>query len=181
MKNSLLIISKLLTIASLLFVQSCDLLRGNDPKPKTELEKLPPITQGGKNTFGCLVNGKAFVVTNTSMQWAIFQQGQLEFGANDEYNDLDQSINMILGDPLEEGIEYSFIDPSLYYHSGYSLRIGDTICIYEFDNTFEGSIIFTKIDRINFTISGTFEFSTVTSTCETIRITNGRFDLQYIP
>jgi hypothetical protein len=28
--------------------------------PKTELEKLPPATQTGANTAGCLVNGKAF-------------------------------------------------------------------------------------------------------------------------
>lgn len=26
-----------------------------------ELAKLPPITQTGANTFGCLVNGKAFI------------------------------------------------------------------------------------------------------------------------
>ena len=31
----------------------------NKPQ-KTELEKLPPVTQTGANTFGCLINGKAF-------------------------------------------------------------------------------------------------------------------------
>lgn len=30
-------------------------------KPKTELEKLPPITQTGANTFGCLVNGRTWI------------------------------------------------------------------------------------------------------------------------
>ena len=29
--------------------------------PQDELSKLPPATQTGANTFGCLVNGKAFV------------------------------------------------------------------------------------------------------------------------
>ena len=28
--------------------------------PKTEIEKLPAITQEGKNTFGCLFNGVAY-------------------------------------------------------------------------------------------------------------------------
>ncbi|MEJ7914030.1 MAG: hypothetical protein WKF70_12800 [Chitinophagaceae bacterium] len=29
-------------------------------KSKSELEQLPPATQTGAETFGCLVNGKAF-------------------------------------------------------------------------------------------------------------------------
>ncbi len=41
---------------------SCELISNNEPK--TELEKLPPITQEGKNTFGYLVNGEAIVVRN---------------------------------------------------------------------------------------------------------------------
>jgi hypothetical protein len=54
-------------------------------------------------------------------------------------------------------------------------------CQYEFEDTYQGAIIFTKIDTVNFIISGTFEFSTVTENCENINITNGRFDLKYIP
>jgi hypothetical protein len=56
----------------------CRLFKSDDPEPKTELEKLPPITQEGKNTFGCLVNGTAFVVTNTSNMVTIYQGGSLE-------------------------------------------------------------------------------------------------------
>ena len=33
----------------------------NPDPPITEEEKLPPATQEGKNTFGCLVDGKAWV------------------------------------------------------------------------------------------------------------------------
>lgn len=33
-------------------------------KTVDELSKLPPITQEGKNTFGCLVNGKAWTPEN---------------------------------------------------------------------------------------------------------------------
>ena len=35
--------------------------KDDNPKPKTELEKLPPATQTGANTAGCLVNGVAFL------------------------------------------------------------------------------------------------------------------------
>jgi len=54
-------------------------------------------------------------------------------------------------------------------------------CLYDFDDTFEGYVNFSKIDKINYIVSGTFEFSTVTDDCETINITNGRFDMRYIP
>lgn len=79
------IMKKLLTKITLLIslvlgIQGCDFLKNIDPKPKTELEKLPPLTQTGKNTFGYLVNGKAIVVTNTLKITAIYQQGNLQLG-----------------------------------------------------------------------------------------------------
>ena len=52
MKNLIII---LITALALSY---CD---KDDNKPKTELEKLPPATQTGAQTFGCLIDGKAFV------------------------------------------------------------------------------------------------------------------------
>ena len=84
---------------------------------------------------------------------------------------------MVLGDPLEINQQYDltgqarfFVDPNP--------QVG---CQYNFVNTYEGSITFSKIDRVNYTISGTFEFSTVTDNCVDMKITNGRFDMRYIP
>jgi len=45
----------------------------DQPRPKTELEKLPAATQTGAYTFGCLVNGKAWVVQNSLHTVAIDQ------------------------------------------------------------------------------------------------------------
>lgn len=61
---------------------SCELISNNEPK--TELEKLPPITQEGKNTFGYLVNGEAIVVRNTMNITAIYQQDNLQLGGGGE-------------------------------------------------------------------------------------------------
>ncbi|MFH6985926.1 hypothetical protein [Marinoscillum luteum] len=156
---------------------SCDLGLGiHEP---TELEKLPPLTTSGENTFGCLVNGVAFVVTNTSQQVAIFQQGQLQFGASMDDGNLNESIYMILGDPLTENEIYYFTESR--NNSEYQGRDGSFICFYEFEDTYEGSLTFSRIDRTNFIISGTFEFSTVTADCDTVKITDGRFDMQYTP
>ena len=52
MKNLIIILITALALSS------CD---KDDDKPKTELEKLPPATQIGANTFGCLLDGQAFL------------------------------------------------------------------------------------------------------------------------
>ena len=55
-------------------------------------------------------------------------------------------------------------------------------CFYFTSSNYSGSITITKLDNINFIVSGTFEFKSISDNCEgIIDITNGRFDLQYIP
>jgi hypothetical protein len=109
------------------------------------------------------------------MQTAIYQGGGIQFGAN--------GIFMVVLDPLEIGINYQFKDVGqglarARFYVNPNPQLG---CHYEYINTYQGSVIFTKIDTINFIVSGKFEFSTITDNCENINITNGRFDLQYIP
>ena len=158
MKN--LILKTILLLFAIIFF-NCE---NNDPE-----EQLPPITQTGENTFGCLINGEPFVVRNTSKQVAIYQQGQLQFGAN--------GISIILGNPLEINTKYSLIGQASYYINP-NPQLG---CHYEFEDSYNGNVTFTKIDRTNYIISGTFEFSTKTNDCEDVQITQGRFDLKYIP
>ena len=54
---------KLKNIAWLLIIALCSIFTAckKVKEPPTELSKLPPATQTGANTFGCLVNGKAWV------------------------------------------------------------------------------------------------------------------------
>ena len=47
----------------------------------TEFEKLPPETQSGKSTFGCLVDGKAWVIEDIGDVSAFYQTGTFEVGA----------------------------------------------------------------------------------------------------
>jgi hypothetical protein len=166
MKNLLLLLITTLTLGS------CD---KDDNKPQNPISQLPPETQTGANTFGCLINGEPFVVSNTSQQTAIYQGGFLQFGA--------KGIYMIVLNPIEIGANYQFMDlglgqASAKYFIDPNPQLG---CHYDYNNTYQGNVKFTKIDTINYLISGTFEFSTVTDNCENINITNGRFDLQYIP
>jgi len=151
---------------------SCELFSGSEPK--TELEKLPPLTQEGKNTFGYLVNGEAIVVRNTMNITAIYQQDNLQLGGGVKNSDKDLDITIFPPyAPLEEFVMYDITEAAMYYNFYEG-------CYYELKNTYEGHIRFSKIDRIKYIISGTFEFKTVTVDCDTVRITDGRFDVQYI-
>jgi hypothetical protein len=59
MKSTALLLSVFLFCC--LFLTQCWFLK-KDPEP---LERLPSITQEGKNTFGCLIDGKPFLPVNT--------------------------------------------------------------------------------------------------------------------
>ena len=45
--------------------------------------------------------------------------------------------------------------------------------------SYEGSISFSKIDESNKILSGTFWFNIKTDYCDTLKITDGRFDIRY--
>lgn len=148
--------------------------------PCQGVECLPPETQSGKNTFGYLVNGTPINVTNTSKQTAIYQQGQLQFGGGIDNSTTDIGLSISLVDPISINVEYDLTNfPT--YTAQFGKTEGGVNCSYDFEDTYEGSVLFTKIDTENFIISGTFEFSTKKDGCQDIKITHGRFDLQYIP
>jgi hypothetical protein len=156
---------------------SCELLFPKT-EPKTELEKLPPITQEGKNTFGCLVNGKAFVVTNSYDQFAMYQKGILQFGADFEKEKINQNLIIWLEATLK--IEtYSLnseVSNIAYFIDGISG------CTYQSYSPTSGFLKVNYLNLTNFIISGQFEFDAVSTNClDTIRITEGRFDMQYSP
>nr|WP_315258202.1 hypothetical protein [uncultured Flavobacterium sp.] len=65
MKNLLL----LLTIA--LTLSCCD---KDDDKPKNPIDQLPPATQIGANTFGCLLDGEVFKPGLTNNSYNCFYQ-----------------------------------------------------------------------------------------------------------
>lgn len=155
----------------------------DDPQPKTELEKLPPATQEGKNTFGYLVNGKAWFTTSSVDASSDYQLGSLQLSAVVDEPKL-QSIGLSLrdedgGQVLATGI-YNLKAPTPFYPSA---RFYDPPCSYggpsNLDQILEGELTITKFDKINYIISGTFHFTVINPNCDTVRVTNGRFDLTY--
>jgi hypothetical protein len=152
----------------------------NDDNSCNGIDCLPPATQTGENTIGYLVNEEPISVTNSNKMTAIYQQGQLQFGGGIDNSETDIGLGIILSDPINVNVDYDLTNYPTYA-AQFGKREDRINCSYAFENTYQGSVTFTKIDRTNYIISGSFEFSTVTDNCETINITNGRFDMKYIP
>ncbi|MDD2984991.1 DUF6252 family protein [Flavobacterium sp.] len=158
------------------FTLSC--CNNEDDKPQNPIDQLPPATQTGANTFGCLINGEPFVVSNTSNQTAIYQGGVLQIGGGIDNSIMDKRISINISAPINLNTPY---DLTLFPNNLAIFVNNGEGCYYDYDHTTSGTLTITKFDQTNFIISGTFNFSTQTNECENINITNGRFDLQYIP
>ena len=158
-------------------------------KDKANEDQLPPATQSGANTFGCLVNGKVFVPKgydgtgrpNPHVQYDYDLNGQPYLGiiAN-IFN-----INNLLGEVL---ISFRNLTQLGFYEypTNFNFEVGWTNVIgscstVTFDTTIQtwGSGTITKLDIPNQRISGTFDFKYKTTQCDTVRITNGRFDIKF--
>jgi hypothetical protein len=166
----------------LIALTCCEGCKKDDPKPLTELEKLPAASQSGRNTFGCLINGKALIPSTSIDAGAVYQQGILQMGGKSETPS--KSLSIVVYEKNYGLLDTTSYPLNKYPDSAASARIqinNNLYCSYDYTNTYSGNLKITNLDRENYIISGTFEFSTVTTGCDTLKITNGRFDLKYIP
>jgi hypothetical protein len=157
-------------ITALAFLSCCE--------PFKVEPQLPPITMEGKNTFGCLVNGKVWLPDGSK-----FADPVIAFYDSSTLTQrwaLDiSSINV----DHDSGFLLSVIDNSILMDHEYNLN--DTItyayyrngaCVYEDSHVVEGRL---KILKINPQIvAGTFEFTSFNPSCgDTVKVTKGRFDI----
>lgn len=185
MKNKLSSLSLLLFI--LLSASTCK----KQNTLEMELAKLPPATQTGQNTFGCLVNGKAWVAQNKDcfpycdpsfkMYYDDAHAGNLLIIGILQHSK--QSINQRIGigidsTNLKNKFDFSLKPNNMGFYFMNSNLTGDYYWINSMDaNTLaSGSVVLTKYDLQAGIISGTFEFSLYKPGCDTIKVTNGRFD-----
>lgn len=177
---------KLITLALLFllfYAASCDSDDDNDT--------LPRETQDGRNTFGCLVNGKVWEkggdLSFPHPNLGAFV-GENEFGitASRFGNNIFQTISIDVAQPLKVDT-YSFNNNECI--ASFSDR--ETDCYYQTYLHYIGKLEITKFDSVKKIISGRFNFKafiynadTINSagTCDSsITITEGRFDIHYIP
>ena len=153
----------------------------DEPNSQEPIDQLPAATQEGKNTFGCLVNGEAWVTETSIDASAIYQGGFLQLGANIDRRGIDQGIGLSVYEEIIENELYE-ITKDVGMNASAIFINSSSNCDYEYTNVTEGDVLITKFTLQNpFIVSGTFAFTTALNGCDTIRVTNGRFDLNYIP
>jgi hypothetical protein len=172
----------LLFALSLLTTLSCN----NDDDNNTEnpILQLPPETQTGANTFGCLLDGEPFIPSGgINPLDAVYQfiNGGYYFSVqgnrrNSENNLLTISMG-VLNIELTQGYTYQLIENEDGNATGNFLY--STLSNYTSANN-SGELTITKLDTENQIVSGTFWFDVVHPlTGEIAEIREGRFDMQY--
>lgn len=175
----------LLAFAMLLIVSNCN--KNDDDQPTNPIDQLPPVTQTGAQTFGCLINGEPFVPpsfgSNSPSAFYQFVDGAYTLGISARTGGGTElkSINIgCLDVPLLEEINYTLLEFATgNYFAEYRIGAG---FIFDGSSNSENSgiLTITRFDQTNFIISGTFNFEAKDiNTGETIEITNGRFDMNY--
>lgn len=172
---------KLLLLILATFTLSC--CNNDDDKPIAEIDKLPPATQTGANTFGCLLDGKAFLPGNFPNATNCFYQlvdGEyyfvMAFG-NTNFN----SINIDVGVgtqnlQIQQNVQYDLFE--LNNNNAYGGYNFGTINNYT-SHTHTGKLTITKLDEVNHIVSGTFWFDVLDNNGVVHQIREGRFDAQY--
>lgn len=159
------------------------------------VDQLPPETQTGANTFGCLVNGKVFLPKGPSLSPILTCYYQyiyypspvgyvFQVAANNKSDKFFfQSIN-IGSDSLKliEGKAYNLEESIRGGSRGNYVKAKTDNTSY--DNYFtyspsSGQFVVTKFDEINQIASGTFWFNAIDSNGDRVHITDGRFDMQF--
>ncbi len=154
-------------------------------QPQTEEEKLPPATQEGKKTFGCLVDGKAWIAKGSGLIDPAVDVsynvvlGEIYIYAQKFFKEFPhrQYIGLTLSD-VKSPKEYELLPVINTWTDG--MRDCSAGFNDDFISISGGRIVLSKVDTSSRIISGTFEFSAYGESClDTVHITQGRFDLNY--
>ena len=162
-------------------------------KKVDQLSLLPAATQTGANTFGCLINGMAFTPRRDpdpfhSASPALAASYKYDYGkkayaftiGTSHYTNSNNIKTIgIVTDSLKihegETLLLSKVSTPGFASAGYLFNTSD----YDTNDNATGQLTITHLDTVRQIISGTFNFKAVGRAGDTVRITNGRFDVHY--
>ncbi|MDR2206325.1 MAG: hypothetical protein LBE36_09270 [Flavobacteriaceae bacterium] len=183
MKNLLIILSTLLLLG-------CK----DDDENSSNPAQLPPATQTGKNTAGCLVNGKVLLPRGQAID------GPPILTSHYQYLDGGYHFGLGINDNITKGFPGIFIGShNISFEEGHTYQFSEnlwddtqifsTASYVNFDvghfltkGDYTGELKITHLDTINYIISGTFWFDAVDDISgKKVEVREGRFDLHYAP
>jgi len=172
-------------LSLLLLLVSCKKEKEKDP-----LSQLPPETQTGANTFGCLINGEIFKPGGAQLSGGSLQCN---------YQFVDKAYYFVLigryrmkrvgnsvglyADSLQiqKGQKYILKSRTMGNSSGTILLDKDlTYDRFVTDgSSYTGELWIKHFDTVGQIASGTFWFDAVSETGEVVQVREGRFDMGY--
>jgi hypothetical protein len=175
--------SSALLLAALLGLSQC---RQHDPAPQppaSPLDQLPPATQTGQGTFGCLVNGQAWTPAGSPLGGPLFttqyynQQLTISASRSTTVNGIrvDQGIEINVNKVQLPGI-IMLSDSTKNFVNVVDLM---TKCTYYTGKDHPGTLEITRLDLAARIVSGRFAFALETPGCGKVTVTDGRFDSRF--
>lgn len=166
-------------------------------KPVNPIDQLPPETQTGANTFGCLVNGEAFKpggaqLSGGSLQCNYQNLGDVPNGGyyfvligryRNNSNGSGSSVGLYTDSlRIYEGIKLNLYNRAKDKSSSSYSFYTSSIPLQSFEtggSLYTGELFIKKLDTINQIVSGTFWFDAVNANGQKVQIREGRFDVRY--
>lgn len=163
-----------------------------------EIDKLPPATQIGADTFGCLIDGKVFIPkskgfmdgSNLQCQYQYLEQNNqppcnyFALGAGDSKSYPDQIYGIALSAQcMDLGVgNYELTNyQELFSLAGRFSIIGfNGIEEYYTNSIHKGELNITRFDLEKQIMSGTFWFDAVNQDGKKVEVRDGRFDVHFI-
>lgn len=164
---------------ALLLLTQCSSCKYEDPTPT-----LPAETQRGAYTFGCLVNGKPFVASGINFVGGDWQGvNRLTIGADTRNQKEDFNFILLVTGLLNSNTVYTLQPQNTGYPAtsatGFSAFCSTEQCDYEGTRIKTGSLTLTKFDGVARIAAGRFAFTLYEPGCDTLRVTDGRFDVRF--
>ena len=169
----------------LLITTSCS----KDKDCDNPIDCLPPITQTGANTAGCLVNGKVLIPDGRGLNTGSVLKAQYTYSGE---GDDDFVFGLSISDLTSGGSKMMLIrirNKILVEGEIYELKSEGSNSIGSYNNGYIGSyvttddhrgeLVISHIDPASRTVSGTFWFDAADNDGEVVEVRNGRFDVFY--
>jgi hypothetical protein len=162
-------------------------------KPKADPNSdngLPPATQEGKNVFACKVNGQPWISQRglRNMGGGLHGDTLSVFGTKELEDGPIESLELVLLGTHDDSKQvYKLNDTTTAYAVYTTTRASQCFNIaggfggVVYKKVAGGQLTITKADPSAKIIAGTFSFTVPRDYCDTLKVTEGRFDVKYYP
>ncbi len=148
--------------------------------PSTSTSNLPPETTTGAGTFGCLINGMVWLPKgggSFEQFGADYLKGSLYIFAHNV--DSDDFISLRFDNSIYDTGLFLLKNANLKRGIFYVKNIHSSNIEYTADSNTNSYFKLTRLDSNNVILSGSFAFNAINGSGDTVKITQGRFDIKY--